>query len=136
MNRHTFTRFVTGLIASMALISGIAQANETLDYTPGLVEERLAAGETLFVDYFATWCSTCARQEKILEELRAENPEFDENITFVKIDWDTYQGHEVTRSRNIPRRSTLLVLRGDEELGRIVAGTDKEAIKALIAKGL
>ena len=128
-------RIIKGFLASLALVSSMSFA-ETLDYTPGLIKERLAAGETLFVDYFATWCSTCARQAGILEELRAENPVFDENMTFVKVDWDTYQGHEVTSSRNIPRRSTLLVLRGDEELGRIVAGTDPEAIKELLSKGL
>jgi hypothetical protein len=53
-----------------------------------------------------------------------------------KIDRDTYKGHEVTSSRNIPRRSTLLVLRGDEEISRIIAGTDPKEIEALMAKGL
>ena len=60
----------------------------------------------------------------------------DENITFIKVDWDTYKNHPVTRSRNVPRRSTLLVLRGDEELGRIIAGTSPSDIEALLAKGL
>lgn len=38
--------------------------------------------------------------------------------------------------RSIPRRSTLIVLRGDEELGRIVAGTSEAQIKGLMDKGL
>ena len=42
----------------------------------------------------------------------------------------------VTTSRNIPRRSTLIVLRGSEELGRIVAGTRKSDIKTLMDLGL
>jgi thioredoxin 1 len=33
---------------------------------------------------------------------------------------------------NIPRRSTLVVLKGNKELGRIVAGTAKDDIKALM----
>jgi hypothetical protein len=33
---------------------------------------------------------------------------------------------------NVPRRSTLVVLKGDQEPGRIVAGTAREDIKALM----
>jgi thiol-disulfide isomerase/thioredoxin len=132
MNRLTFISALTGLI----LMSGMSFANETINYTPGLIKERLSLGETLFVDYTATWCSTCKRQEKILTEIRENNSTYDEKITFVKIDWDTYKDHEVTSSRNIPRRSTLLVLRGNEEIGRIIAGTDPKEIEALMAKGL
>lgn len=132
MNRRTFISVLTGLL----LMSGLSFASESVEYTPGLIKERLAAGETVFVDYAATWCSTCKRQEKILDEIRGANSSYDEKMTFVKVDWDTYKGHEVTTSRNIPRRSTLLVLRGDEELGRIVAGTDVKVIEALLAKGL
>ena len=132
MNRRTCISVLTGLV----LMSGTSFANENIVYTPGLIKERLSAGETLFVDYSATWCSTCKRQEKIVTELRESNPAYDEKMTFVKIDWDTYKGHEVTSSRNIPRRSTLLVLRGDEEIGRNIAGTDPKEIEALMDKGL
>jgi thioredoxin 1 len=132
MNRRTFISVLTGLV----LMSGMSFANESIVYTPGLIKERLSAGETLFVDYSATWCSTCKRQEKILNEIRKNNSFYDEKMTFVKIDWDTYKDHEVTSSRNIPRRSTLLVLRGNEEIGRIIAGTDPKEIELLMAKGL
>ena len=132
MNRRTFISVLTGLV----LMSGMSFANESIVYTPGLIKERLSAGETLFVDYSATWCSTCNRQEKILTKIRENNSAYDEKMTFVKIDWDTYKDHEVTSSRNIPRRSTLLVLRGNEEIGRIIAGTDPKEIELLMAKGL
>ena len=132
MNRRTFISVLTGLV----LMSGMSFANESIVYTPGLIKERLSAGETLFVDYSATWCSTCKRQEKILTKIRENNSAYDEKMTFVKIDWDTYKDHEVTSSRNIPRRSTLLVLRGNEEIGRIIAGTDPKEIELLMAKGL
>jgi hypothetical protein len=38
--------------------------------------------------------------------------------------------------RSIPRRSTLLVLRGNQELGRIVAGTSATDIRQLMDRGL
>lgn len=133
MNRRFFLAGVTALLSTPKLL--LAGEN-TAEYAPGLIKEKLAAGETVFVDYSATWCSTCKRQERIINELRASNPDFDANITFVKVDWDTYSSHEVTTSRNIPRRSTLIMLKGDEELGRIVAGTSSDEIKALIELGL
>ena len=133
MDRRLFIASAAALLST----ANFSVASEgTLEYKPGLIEEKLTAGETVFVDYAATWCSTCKRQERILNELRASNPAFDENITFVRVDWDMYGTHKVARSRNVPRRSTLVLLRGDEELGRIVAGTSSDKIKALLEMGL
>lgn len=113
-----------------------ALANVFVEYTPGVIENALSDGKTVFVDYSATWCSTCKRQERVINVIRAENPAYDAAMTFVKVDWDTYRSHEVTVSRSIPRRSTLIVLRGDQELGRIIAGTSEAQIKDLMNKGL
>lgn len=132
MSHRTFITVLTALL----LMSGMSTANETIIYKPGLIQERLSLGETIFVGYTSTWCSTCKRQEKILTEIRKNNSAYDEKMTFVKIDWDTYKNHEVTSSRNIPRRSTLLLLRGDKEIGRIVAGTNSKEIEGLMAKGI
>ncbi len=132
MKRRTFI----ALAATAAMLPGMALAEGFVDYTPGLIQSELAAGKTVFVDYGAVWCSTCARQERVITALRAEEPAYDEAMTFIKVDWDTYARHEVTTSRGIPRRSTLLVLRGGEELGRIVAGTREDDIRALMDQGL
>ena len=64
------------------------------------------------------------------------DPSYDGAMTFVKVDWDTYSRHAVTVNRGIPRRSMLIVLRGDDELGRIVAGTSQSQIKSLMDRGL
>ena len=116
--------------SAAALLPTVASA--ALEYTTGLVKERLAAGETIFLDFKAVWCSTCAAQERVINALRAENPDYDAKITFVTVDWDTYRRAPVTVDRNIPRRSTLVVLKGEEELGRLVAGTSRKQIKTLM----
>jgi len=126
MNRRTLMLTVTAALLASPVLA------ETLDYTPGLIDQQLAAGKTLFVDYTASWCTTCAAQERVMDALRAENPDYDARIVFVDVDWDTYSGDAVTTSRNIPRRSTLLVLKGGDELGRIVAGTSRDTIKDLM----
>ncbi len=133
MNRRLF---LAGAVGALAAPKWLIAGEGTLDYTPGLINSKLAAGETVFVDFAASWCSTCKRQERVIQELRAANPAYDESISFVRVDWDEYGSHEVSTSRNIPRRSTLILLHGDEELGRIVAGTSADKIRALLDKGL
>lgn len=136
MNRRHFllSSLAAGLGATF--LSSHSFAATTLDYAPGLIEKHLAAGKTVFVDYAASWCGTCARQERVINALRDANPTYDQAMVFVRVDWDDYRQHEVTTSRKIPRRSTLLVLKGNQELGRIVAGTSEAQIKALMDTGL
>lgn len=126
--------FLTSALA--ATVVPLAARAAFVDYTPGVISDALAEGQTVFVDYSATWCSTCRRQERVINALRSDNPAYDEAMTFVKVDWDTYRTHEVTTSRGIPRRSTLLILRGDQELGRIIAGTSEAQIRELMDLGL
>ncbi len=123
------------LSAAAAALPMAAQA-AFIDYTPELLADRLAKGETVFIDFSATWCSTCAAQERVISALKAENPAYDKQITFIKADWDTWGKSDIVKTMKIPRRSTLVVLKGDKELGRIVAGTAKADIKALMDKAL
>lgn len=113
-----------------------ARGSEWLDYREGLVQSLLAEGKTVLLDYFAPWCSTCRAQERVMLDLIEENSDYARKITFVVIDWDTYKRHSVTTSRGIPRRSTLVLQRGNQELGRVVAQTKRRTIKALLDKGL
>lgn len=119
------------LTAAATLVPLAAQA-KFIDYTEGQVDEALARGETVFVDFSATWCGTCKAQGRVIEALFEENPAYDTNVTFIKVDWDSYKNAAITVMNNIPRRSTLIVLKGDAELGRIVAGTSRKDIKALM----
>lgn len=132
MKRRTV--LTLALSASLAPLSAFAA--EFVEYSPGVIQTELDAGKTVFVDYSASWCGTCKRQARVINALRDADPAYDEAMTFVKVDWDTYKNHEVTMFRDIPRRSTLIVLRGDEELGRIVAGTSESQIKELMSAGL
>lgn len=126
--------FIASGAAAATLPMGLMA--DTTDYAPGLIAAALERGETVFVGFSADWCGTCKAQERVMKKLRAENPAYDDAMTFVRVDWDEFGRHEVTKSRAVPRRSTLIVLRGDEELGRVVAGTSEAQIKALMDLGL
>jgi thioredoxin 1 len=127
MNRRTFLTMTTAL----ALVAPFA-ARAAADYTPELLAAELAAGKTVFLDFKASWCPTCKAQGRVIEALKAENPAYEANISFLNADWDTWGEAQIVTDMNIPRRSTLVVLRGDKELGRIVAGTARDEIKALM----
>lgn len=126
MFRRTF------LAAAVFAALPLSLMAETLDYTPGLVKERLAAGETVFVGFQADWCTTCRAQERTIGVIKSGNPAYAENITFVRVDWDEFSRDDLARELNIPRRSTLVVLRGNQELGRNVANPSQSAIKQLM----
>ena len=96
-------RSLLALALAAAVAPAAAFADDFIEYKPGVIENALADGKTVFVDFSATWCSTCKRQERVINALRADNPAYDDAFTFVQVDWDTYSRHEVTTSRAIPR---------------------------------
>ncbi len=123
----------TMLLPKTALAQNVP---EMLVYDEGLVAEHLAKGETVFVDFYADWCGTCRAQDRVINKLRAANPSYDKAMTFIKLDWDLFGDGDLSKSLNIPRRSTLVVLKGDKEIGRVVAGTSKAQIKELLDAGM
>ncbi len=130
MDRRSFLTVTAG-----ALLAPFA-AQAASAYKPGLVNTHLAKGDTVFLDFKASWCSTCAAQERVIKALKSENPAYEANITFIDVDWDTYGRSDLVKSLNIPRRSTLVVLKGEQELGRIVAQTGRTQIKTLMDAAL
>ncbi len=134
MNRRDFIALTSTTAVTLVLPLGARAA--ALPYTPDLLSQRLAAGETVFLDFKASWCSTCAAQGRVIAALKEENPAYVERITFIDVDWDEYGRSAIVQEMKIPRRSTLVVLRGDQELGRIVAQTGRAEIKALMDTAL
>jgi thiol-disulfide isomerase/thioredoxin len=125
------------LSAGLTLLPLAASAStDAIPYTPGAAEAAMDEGRVVLLDFWASWCSTCAAQERVLADLKAENPAYAENIAFFVVDWDKYGTGELSQALAIPRRSTLVALKGREELGRIVAGTSKADIKALLDTAL
>ncbi len=132
MNRRTL--ILSG--AATLVLPALPAFAAPLDYTPGLMKERLAAGETVFLDFKADWCGTCRAQERVLNALKSANGAYEQNITFINVDWDTYGKSDMASRLKIPRRSTLVVLKGKKEIGRVVADTSERGIKTLMDAAL
>lgn len=120
------------LTAAMSLPTAAFAVAGDAEYAPEVLKAQLAAGKTVFVDFNAVWCPTCHAQGRAIQAIRAANPAYDKAITFLNADWDTWGNGDLVKQLNIPRRSTLVVLKGNKELGRIVAETSQEKIKALM----
>jgi hypothetical protein len=68
----------------------------------------------------------------VLQRLRESLPNYNKAITFVVVDWDTFKNDEVTTSRQIPRRSSFVLIKGGKEIDRLIAETGEERIKAML----
>lgn len=111
-------------------------AAEIQAYTPGLAEQAMREGKLIVLIFGADWCSTCRRQERIVNDLRAASPRYDAELTIIRVDWDAYGTGELSRALAVPRRSTLIALNGDKELARIIAGTREAEIRQLMDRAL
>lgn len=130
-----YRRDFLALTAAVTLMPMGARANGAA-YTPEALQAALDSGKPVFLDFKASWCSTCKAQGRVISALKAENPAYEAGIVFIDVDWDTWKDTMIVSEMNIPRRSTLVVLKGDRELGRIVAGTGRAEIKALMDMAL
>jgi len=141
MSSFNLTRrlFATTLGLGLALaVSGFATTGAsagTVKYSPAAFEKAKKSGKPVMLDFYAPWCSTCRTQSRVVDGLRAANKNY-EKISFMRVDWDTNKTKPISRGLKIPRRSTLVMFKGGKEVGRVVAGTSKTALKALLDKGL
>jgi hypothetical protein len=72
----------------------------------------------------------------VINALIKEDPAYKTAITFMNVDWDTWGESAIVKEMKIPRRSTLVVLKGSKELGRLVADTSEANIRALMDTAL
>lgn len=128
----TRRHLITGLagIGLSGLLTRPGMALQIINYSGPELAQLAATGQPYLMDFYATWCVTCAAQQRVLDDLQSEAAYAD--IPILRIDWDTYGNSELARNMAIPRRSTLVLMRGETELGRLVAETRKDRIAALL----
>lgn len=114
------------------LASPLAAWSTKSDYTPENLASAAAEGRVVVLDFHADWCPTCRKQEQVLTELGSE-PAL-QAVTLLVVDFD--QAAELKSRLGVSKQSTLVVMKGEQEIARATGITSKDDVRALIAKAL
>lgn len=118
---------LTALVAGvLSAAPAAAQAKEP--FTQARFEALQAKGALVLIDVFADWCPTCAAQQEVLAEFRAQHPDI--SLHTLTVDFDTQK--DWVRHFGAPRQSTFVLYKGEERVWFAVAETRKEEIFAKI----
>ena len=101
-------------------------------FDPLLYLEAKKAGKSIVLDFKAPWCGTCKVQKKVTDGLFQEE-EFSSFVGF-RVDFDHSIG--LKKEFRVFRQSTLIVLKGHDEVGRSIADTNSDSVRTLLRKGI
>lgn len=129
-------KFLTMLLVLPFLVAAQALALEKEPFSESRFQALQSAGEVVLIDVYATWCSTCKRQQEILQSYRDDNP--DKAFHILEVDFD--DDKQWVRHFRAPRQSTLLLYAGEDQFWYSVAETRPDVIareldKAIAAAG-
>jgi len=111
---------------------GLAQATEKKPFSQEAFSASQAANDSIIVYIFAPWCTTCKKQEAVIEKI-IQAPRFDKVQYFV-VDFDNDK--ETMRKLKANTRSTILVYKGPREITRSANDTDPASLQSLLEKAL
>ena len=100
------------------------------NFSEKVFENAKASGKTVVVNSYEVWCGTCSKQTKVLDQAEKEF----KDIVFLS--------YEQSKNKNIAQKlgikfwTTIVVYKGNDEVGRIVGQTDKKTIYSAIQKGI
>ena len=93
-------------------------------------QELLKADKPLLVDFWAPWCSYCRRIGPAYDRIAQQM----ENVEVVKINID--EEPALAQAEHIEVIPTLVLYRGGEAIGSIVAPESKAMIEAFVQESL
>ncbi len=123
---HRF--FYTALMAASV---SVALAGE-LPFDPKKFDTALAAGESVVVDFSASWCPTCKAQKPVVDKLMAL-PKY-KSVTLFVADYDKEVA--LKKQLRVVQQSTFVVFKGGKEVTRSTGQTDPAVLAAVFDKAL
>lgn len=124
------TLFAAAILSFAAIHAGYA--GEEKPFTSASFAAAQNAKQPILVEIHASWCPTCKAQAPILGSLISK-PEF-MNMAVLKVDFDAQK--DIVRQFGAQMQSTLIVFKGDKEVGRSVGDTNPASIAALLGKAI
>jgi thioredoxin 1 len=92
---------------------------------PDHLDELVADGGVVLVDFYADWCGPCKMLEPVVERLAAETA-----ATVAKVDVDSQQG--LASRYQVQGVPTLYLFAGGEQVERLVGARDESTLRSLI----
>lgn len=128
ISRRTVAASVAVMVAAAALPSFAASTR----YTPDALAAAQKSGKPVLVEVSAPWCPTCKAQKAVLAEL--DKMDKFKSFTKIEVDFDTQK--DALKALKANMQSTLIVYKGEKEMGRLVGDTKRDSIEALLSKAL
>lgn len=111
-------------------------AYDAVAYDRTLPRALRETGDSVIFNFRTSWSWTCQMKEEILADLLRENPDY-RRLTFVDVDWDTYGPSEwAERRMKVRRQSTLVAMKGADEIARIENDPRRQSLQGLLDAAL
>jgi thiol-disulfide isomerase/thioredoxin len=123
---------LVALSAALFLLVTVPATAAEKEYTKALLDQLLAAGQPVAVDFHADWCPTCRAQAPIITDLLSQ-PEF-KNLTVLVANYDT--DLTLRKSLSVAQQSTIVVFRKGKEVARSTGDTTRAGLATLLRRAL
>lgn len=125
-------KFLHTLLGGLLLLVSVSAFSEVVHFDQQTYDELRREGKPVIVHTDATWCPVCKKQKGLLTSIEQE-PQF-KQLTVLVVDIDA--DRDIMKSLGLSARSVFIAYKGNVEVGRSMADTDKASIEALFAKAL
>lgn len=121
-------------VATVALIalSTASLGGEPHPYDSSVFKAAQASGKPILVEIHADWCAECKVQNRILNKLSDQAPYT--GLVRLRVDYDKQK--DLVKEFKARQQSTLVIFKGEKEVGRAVGITSEEKIRALVDKAI
>jgi thiol-disulfide isomerase/thioredoxin len=125
---HRLVKNIVAATVMLVVLSIGALARQPFDAKA--FEQAQAAGKTILIDVYASWCPVCKKQQPTIARLEKEKP----SLVVYEVNFD--RDKNVLKQFSVQSQSTLIVFKGGKEVGRSTGESDPSRIQALVDKGL
>ena len=121
-------RFLLAVFALLAMFGAAAAFSSFAPYDKAKFDQAVQSGAPVIAHVHATWCSTCRRQEELMNDM-LKDARF-AKVQAMRVDYDTDKDFQ--KAHNVNSRATILVFKGGKEVARVVFDTDPARIKSAV----
>lgn len=100
------------------------------NFTNEIFNKAKSEGKTIVINSYESWCYTCAKQIKVLNEAEAKFTD----VVFLSYEQSKHKN--IGELLNIEFWTTIVVYKGNEEKSRLIGVAKKKDIFKAILKGI